>query len=43
MVRYSLYFRTGNPRTQTDEDARRIVESSVLRRYAPQGSDIPTV
>ena len=42
-MRYSLYHRAGNPRTQTDEDARRIVASSVLRGYAPQGSDIPTV
>ena len=42
-VRYSLYHRAGNPRMQTDEDARKIVESSVLRGYAPQGSAIPTV
>ena len=42
-MRYSLYHRAGNPRTQTDEDARKIVESSVLPGYAPQGSDIPTV
>jgi len=42
-VRYSLHYRAGNPRTQTDEDARKIVESSVLRGYAPQGSDVPTV
>lgn len=42
-MRYSLYYRSGNPRTQTDEDARKIVESSVLRGYAPQGSDVPTV
>jgi hypothetical protein len=42
-VRYSVYSRTGNPRTQTDEDTRKIAESSVLRGYAPQGSDIPTV
>ncbi len=42
-MRYSLHYRAGNPRTQTDEDARKIVESSVLRGYAPQGSDVPTV
>ena len=42
-MRYSLYYRAGNPRTQTDEDTRKIVASSVLRGYAPQGSDIPTV
>lgn len=42
-MRYSVYHRAGNPRTQTDEDTRRIAESSVLRGYPPQGSDIPTV
>ena len=42
-MRYSLYYRASNPRTQTDEDTRKIVESSVLRGYASQGSDIPTV
>ena len=42
-MRYSLYYRAGNPHTQSDEDARKIVESSVLRGHAPQGSDIPTV
>lgn len=42
-MRYSLHYRARNPRTQTDEDARKIVESSVLRGYAPQGSDVPTV
>lgn len=41
MVRYSLYYRAGNPRTQTDEDARKIIESSVLRGVRTAGQRHP--